>query len=67
MDIAKVLAQLRDEMANLDAAILSLERLQGVGGPKRRGRPPTSLADARKTAPPPAESTSEDDEQSAED
>ena len=38
MDINKVLAQLRAELANIDAAILSLERLQSGG--RRRGRPP---------------------------
>jgi hypothetical protein len=40
MDLSKVLAQLRAEMANLDAAIQSLERLQEM--PRRRGRPPGS-------------------------
>jgi hypothetical protein len=38
MDLSKVLAQLRAELQNLDAAILSLERLQHEG--RRRGRPP---------------------------
>ena len=45
MDLTKVLAQLREELANIDAAILSLERLQIEG--RRRGRPPKALA-ARK-------------------
>jgi hypothetical protein len=40
MDLTKVLAQLHAELANLDAAILSLERLQQEG--PRRGRPPKS-------------------------
>ena len=40
MDLAKVLAQLHAELANLDAAIQSLERLQEM--PRRRGRPPGS-------------------------
>ena len=48
MDITKVLAQLRAELANLDAAILSLERLQS--GSVRRGRPPGWAAG--RTAPP---------------
>ncbi|SPE33652.1 hypothetical protein SBA3_2030009 [Candidatus Sulfopaludibacter sp. SbA3] len=39
MDFTKVLEQLRAELANLDAAILSLERLQQLDAP-RRGRPP---------------------------
>ena len=42
MDLDKVLAALREELANLDAAILSLERLQQPG--PRRGRPPKALA-----------------------
>ena len=38
-----VFAQLREELENLDAAILSLERLQQAG-PRRRGRPPKALS-----------------------
>lgn len=41
MDLTKVLAQLRTELADLNAAIASLERLQQEG--KRRGRPPKVL------------------------
>lgn len=41
MDLTKVLEQLKEELANLDAAILSLERLQSEG--RRRGRPPKAL------------------------
>jgi len=37
MDLSKVLEQLRRELAHLDAAILSLERLQAKV--ERRGRP----------------------------
>ena len=44
MDLARVLQQLHEELQHLDAAILSLERLQRRN---RRGRPPTLLADAR--------------------
>jgi len=44
MDLAKVLQQLHEELQHLDAAILSLERLQTRS---RRGRPPSLLADAR--------------------
>ena len=58
MDLLKVLAQLREELANLDAAIASLERLQDEGrkwepapkapstpkrSPKAEERPPASL------------------------
>ena len=46
MDLNKVLAQLREELENLDAAILSLERLQQEG--RRRGRPPKILANLSK-------------------
>jgi hypothetical protein len=48
MDFSKVLAQLREELANLEAAILSLERLQHTG--RRRGRPPKVLSHLAKTA-----------------
>src|ERR1035438_5867690 len=37
MDLSKVLEQLRRELVHLDAAILSLERLQAKAG--RRGQP----------------------------
>jgi len=47
MDLAKVLAQLREELDSLDAAILSLERLQRGG--RHRGRPPESLARMRRS------------------
>lgn len=52
MDLSTVLEQLRRELANLDAAILSLERLQAKSS--RRGRPPKALAMLRKahSAPP---------------
>ena len=52
MDLTTVLAQLKQELAHLDAAILSLERLQNKTA--RRGRPPKALADmmAKPQAPP---------------
>ena len=43
MDLAKVLAQLHEELENLDAAILSLKRLQRAH--PRGGRPPKVLAE----------------------
>jgi len=46
MDLSKVLTELREELANLDAAILSLERLQQEG--RRRGRPPTTISNLTK-------------------
>jgi hypothetical protein len=48
MDLSKVLTELRAELENLDAAILSLERLHQEG--RRRGRPPKVLADVTKAS-----------------
>jgi hypothetical protein len=48
MDLAKVLVELRAELDNLDAAILSLERIKPEGH-RRRGRPPKLLAELRKS------------------
>jgi len=47
MDLSKVLEQLRRELMHLDAAILSLERLQAKAA--RRGRPPRALAELRRS------------------
>ncbi len=49
MDLSKVLDQLRRELDHLNAAILSLERLQTKVA--RLGRPPRALADIRKAHP----------------
>jgi hypothetical protein len=46
MDLYKVLNHLREELDNLNAAILSLERLQQEG--RRRGRPPKVLSELTK-------------------
>jgi len=46
MDLTTVLEQLRRELIHIDAAIVSLERLQAKT--KRRGRPPKALAMLRK-------------------
>lgn len=43
MDVTKILAELRSERAQLEEAILSLERLARGRG-KRRGRPPAWLS-----------------------
>ena len=44
MDVAKMLAELRQEREQIEEAILTLERLaQGQG--KRRGRPPSWLTE----------------------
>ena len=46
MDLEKVIAQLRAELVNLDAAIKSLEH--HPQGKRRRGRPPAWLTRVRK-------------------
>ena len=47
MALMKILEDLRRERASIEEAILTLERLvEGRG--RRRGRPPTWLAEARK-------------------
>jgi hypothetical protein len=47
VDIVKILEELRRERAQIEEAIMTLERLvEGRG--RRRGRPPTWLAEARK-------------------
>jgi hypothetical protein len=51
MDLGKVLAQLHDELANLDAAIASLEFLQKQG--RHHGRAPNIPPKARKRGGPP--------------
>jgi hypothetical protein len=44
MDVSKILAELREERAQIEEAILSLERLaQGRG--RRRGRPPSWMSE----------------------
>jgi hypothetical protein len=49
MDVSKILVELRSERAQLEEAILSLERLARGRGP-RRGRPPAWLATAERGA-----------------
>ncbi len=46
MDVGKILSDLRQERDQLEEAILSLERLARGQG-KRRGRPPSWLAEAQ--------------------
>jgi len=50
MDIGNVLTELRQELAQVDEAIASLERM-AIGAGKRRGRPPAWMT-AAKEAPP---------------
>jgi hypothetical protein len=51
MDVAKMLADLRQEREALEEAILTLERLARGRG-KRRGRPPGWLAEVKKRGRP---------------
>jgi hypothetical protein len=50
MDLAKALAELREQRDDIDQAILSLERLAS-GRPRRRGRPPGRTAIRPKKRP----------------
>jgi hypothetical protein len=50
MDVAKMLAELREERAQIEEAILTLERLAKGSVGKRRGRPPQWLKEARSRA-----------------
>jgi len=53
MDVAKILAELRQEREQIEDAIISLERLARGRG-KRRGRPPAWLAMAKRRGRPTA-------------
>jgi hypothetical protein len=44
MDVSKILTELKDERAQIEEAILSLERL-ARGRVRRRGRPPAWLSE----------------------
>jgi hypothetical protein len=50
MDVSKILAELQAERAQIEEAILSLEKLARGRG-KRRGRPPSWLSDTAEAAP----------------
>lgn len=52
MDVAKMLADLRQEREQIEEAILSLERLARGRG-KRRGRPPSWMQEVKKRGRPP--------------
>jgi len=51
MDLERVIAELVDELKQIDQAIHSLEQLS-VSGHKKRGRPPKWLVDLRATDAP---------------
>jgi hypothetical protein len=52
MEVAKILADLRQEREQLEEAILSLERLARGRG-RRRGRPPAWMSEAKRRGRPP--------------
>jgi hypothetical protein len=51
MDVTKIIAELRQEREQIEEAIISLERLARGRG-RRRGRPPSWLAIAKKRGRP---------------
>lgn len=59
MDVTKILEQLREERDQIEAAIVTLERL-ALGRGKRRGRPPSWMVEARKRTKPGDEATAAD-------
>jgi len=52
MDVLKMLTELRREREQIEEAILTLERLANGRG-RRRGRPPTWMAELKKRGRPP--------------
>jgi hypothetical protein len=52
MDINQMLIELRSERAQVEEAIIVLERL-ALGGGKRRGRPPKWMSGAKRRGRPP--------------
>jgi len=60
MDVSKILAELREERAQIEEAILSLERLANGRG-RRRGRPPAWMAEvtAKRRGRPPGSKNKE--------
>jgi hypothetical protein len=51
MDIANILAELRQEREHIDQAIMMIERL-ARGGVKRRGRPPAWMTKIKRRGRP---------------
>jgi hypothetical protein len=52
MDVLKMLADLRQERAQIEEAIITLERLASGRG-KRRGRPPAWMKEVKRRGRPP--------------
>jgi hypothetical protein len=53
MDLNEILEQLREERAQIDEAIIVLERMQ-LGRGRRRGRPPKWVQEAKVDLPAPS-------------
>jgi hypothetical protein len=51
MDVAKIIVELRQERDQIDAAIMSLQRLAASSGERRRGRPPAWMTSLKQDAP----------------
>ena len=58
MDVAKMLADLRQERQTIEEAIMTLERL-GRGRGKRRGRPPAWMTEVKRRGRPPGSKNKE--------
>ena len=57
MEVDKILADLREELATIDSAIVAMEKLAVSKGGKKRGRPPKWLVEARSRKESDAEAT----------
>jgi hypothetical protein len=53
MDVLKMLAELREERAQIEEAILTMERLASGQRGKRRGRPPAWMTAVKRRGRPP--------------
>lgn len=57
MDVLKMIAELRAERAQIEEAILTIERLAAGTRGKRRGRPPKWMSSAPASSGPASEAT----------
>ncbi len=64
MDVAKMLAELRQEREHIEEAIMTLERLARGRG-KRRGRPPAWMSEIKRRGRPPGSKNKPKPEKSA--
>lgn len=61
MDVLKMLAELRQERAQIEEAILVIERMASRQG-KRRGRPPAWMSTVKRRGRPPGSKNKPKDE-----